>query len=278
VPVDSPEDLYGLPLDRFIPERAALVKALRGEKRREEASEIAALRKPSVAAWAVNQLVRTQPRALQALFGAGEDLAQAQALAAAGKGGGDVMRDATRRQRDAVRELLGAAEGLLSSEGHALSQTMIERVAETLRAAGVDEEAQRQVAGGCLTHELRFAGVGIGGLVSSSVNTEQRPAGKTEAEKAATAPESEAGRAAAESEAARERSAALKAARQAEAETRRAATRAHKEMVAAQTRREEAAAALEEAETLLSAAAQRAKEADAKLTTADAAVRDLAES
>jgi hypothetical protein len=278
VPVDSPEDLYGLPLDRFIPERAALVKALRGEKRREEASEIAALRKPSVAAWAVNQLVRTQPRALQALFGAGEDLAQAQALAAAGKGGGDVMRDATRRQRDAVRELLGAAEGLLSSEGHALSQTMIERVAETLRAAGVDEEAQRQVAGGCLTHELRFAGVGIGGLVSSSVNTEQRPAGKTEAEKAATAPESEAGRAAAEREAARERSAALKAARQAEAETRRAAIRAHKEMVAAQTRREEAAAALEEAETLLSAAAQRAKEADAKLTTADAAVRDLAES
>ena len=52
--VDSPEDLYGLPLPRFIPERAALVKALRSEKRRDEAAVIAAMRKPSVAAWAVN--------------------------------------------------------------------------------------------------------------------------------------------------------------------------------------------------------------------------------
>jgi hypothetical protein len=74
VTVDSPEDLYGLPLERFIAERTALVKALRGRERRNEASEVAALRKPSVAAWAVNQLVRTQPQALQALFSAGDDL------------------------------------------------------------------------------------------------------------------------------------------------------------------------------------------------------------
>ena len=33
---------------------------LRAEKRRDEAAEVAALRKPSIAAWAVNQLVRTQ--------------------------------------------------------------------------------------------------------------------------------------------------------------------------------------------------------------------------
>ena len=51
-----------------------------GERRR-------GLRKPSVAAWAVNQLVRTQPKALQALFASGDDLARAQAQAAAGKGG-----------------------------------------------------------------------------------------------------------------------------------------------------------------------------------------------
>jgi hypothetical protein len=301
VSVDSPEDLYGLPLDRFIPERAALVKALRGEKRREEASEVTALRKPSVAAWAVNQLVRTQPKPLEALFQAGDDLAQAQARATAGKGGGDAMRDATRRQRDAVRELLEGAEGLLSSEGHALSQTMMDRVGETLRAAAVDEEARRQVAGGCLTQELRFVGVGIGGLAPSSVrsepgakpvsakgkeqsrgkgkgNTEQRSGAKTEVEKAARAHEAEAAHnAPAERKAARERAAALKAARRTEAETRRAATRAHKELAAAQARREAAVASLEEAETLLSAAARRAEEADARLTTVEQAVRDLAE-
>ena len=167
VSVDSVDDLYGLALDRFVPTRAALVKRLRGEKRRGRAREVAALRKPSVAAWAVNQIVRTQPEALGALFAAGNDLARAQERAAAGRGGGDAVRDATHRQREVVRELLEAAQGLLGSEGQGVSQATIERVGETLRAAASDEDARGQVAGGCLTRELRFVGLGIGGLTPS---------------------------------------------------------------------------------------------------------------
>ena len=64
---DAADDLYGLPLDAFVPERDALAKRLRAEGRRDEAAEVKALRKPSVAAWAVNQAVRSQPRAARAL-------------------------------------------------------------------------------------------------------------------------------------------------------------------------------------------------------------------
>ncbi len=71
------------------------------------------------------------------------------------------MRDATRRQREVVRELLEVARGLLGSEGQGVSQVTIERVGETLRAAASDEDARRRVAGGCLTRELRFVGLGI---------------------------------------------------------------------------------------------------------------------
>lgn len=78
---DSSEDLYGLAPDRFVPARAARVKASRAQKRGEEAREVGALRKPSVAAWAVNQLVRTEPKALQALF----DVAAQRAHDAAAK-------------------------------------------------------------------------------------------------------------------------------------------------------------------------------------------------
>jgi hypothetical protein len=296
VNVDSPEDLYGLPLDRFVPARAALVKTLRGEKRRDQASEVAALRKPSVAAWAVNQLVRTQPKGLQALLEAGDELARAQAQAAAGKrGAGDALRGASHRQRDAMRVLLQAAEGLLSSGGQALSQATMERVSETLRAAAVDEEARRQVAGGCLTQELRFAGVGIGG--SAPTSTESVPGAKPIStkdkahrrgtdtglnrrppadESAAGAREAKAARdAEAEREAARQQAAALKAARRTEAEARRAATRAHTELAAAQVRHETAAASLHEAEAVLSAAADRATDAAARLTAAEQALRDL---
>jgi hypothetical protein len=297
VSVDSPEDLYGLALDRFVPSRAALVKRLRGDKRREEASEVAALRKPSVAAWAVNQLVRTQPKVLQALFEAGDDLARAQEQAAAGQGGGDAMRAATHRQRDSVRALLEAAEGLLDSDGQGVSPATIDRVGETLRAAANDQDARQQVAGGCLTRELRFVGVGIGGLAPAPVTSERTAKPGTRARKAEIAhkPEAEAkaeadaeaeaeadaeaeAEAEAERVAAREHAAALKAGRRTEAEARRAAARAQKELSAAQTRHAESVASLREAETLLSDAARRAEDAAARLTAAEQALSELGES
>jgi hypothetical protein len=287
---DSPDDLYGLALDRFVPARAALVKHLRGEKQRERASEVAALRKPSVAAWAVNQVVRTQPKALEALFAAGDDLARAQARAAAGKGGGDAMRDATHRQREVVRELLEAAQGLLSSQGHGVSQATVERVGETLRAAANDEDARGQVAGGCLTRELRFVGLGIGGLtpsVGGEGDTETLPAQQTprsdelgqgragRRDRREAKSESAAVTREAERVAAREQAAALKAARRAEAQARRAATRAQNELASAQVRREQAVAALQKAETLVSVVAQRAENAQTELTIAEQALGEL---
>lgn len=150
MPVDSPEDLYGLPLPRFIPERDARVKALRGEKRRDAAAEAARMRKPSVAALAVNQLVRTQSKTLRALFEAGDDLARAQAAAASGERTAGALREATRRQRDALHALLQAAKGLLGSDGHPLTAPTLERVTDTLRAASIDQASRRQVADGCL--------------------------------------------------------------------------------------------------------------------------------
>src|SRR3954451_21313497 len=68
LPVD---ELYGLALDEFVPRRDALAKRLRADGRREEAAEVAALRKPSVAAWAANQAIRSQPRAARGRAGRG---------------------------------------------------------------------------------------------------------------------------------------------------------------------------------------------------------------
>jgi hypothetical protein len=162
--IETAEDLYGLPLEHFIAERTALAKALRADRRRDEAAEVSARRKPSVAAWAVNQLVRTQAKTIARLFEAGDDLADAQAAAAEGKRAAEQMRGAMRRQRDAIDQLVEAARGLLSQDGHPLSTQTLERVADTLRAASIDPDSREQVRSGCLTQELRFAGLGIGDL------------------------------------------------------------------------------------------------------------------
>ena len=110
----EPRDLYGLPLDRFVAERGALAKSLRADGKRDEAAEVAKLRKPSVAAWAVNQLVRTQSREVKALFKAGDQLQRAQADLLAGKGDAGKLRAAAEREREAVdrahRGRPGAAE------------------------------------------------------------------------------------------------------------------------------------------------------------------------
>ena len=280
MPVDSADDLYGLPLDRFIPERAALTKRLRGEKRRDEASAVAARRKPSVAAWAVNQLVRTQAKRMNALFRAGDDLAQAQAGAASGTRAADAMREAMRHQREALDELLEAARGLLTSDGHPLTPATLDRVTDTLRAASIDEDSRRQVADGCLTQELAFAGLGIGELSASAPaspprgTAKSRQGARTKAEPAAepkAKPEAER-----KAKRAAEQKAALKAARQAESKARRAATRAEHELATAEGKRESAAEALEEAERLLATARDRAQSTAAELTEAERAVRRLA--
>jgi len=99
------DELYGLPLDRFVPERTALARDLRGAGRREEASEVAALRKPSVAAWAVNQLVRTQGKGVAELFEAGDALRAAHDQVLAGSADAGSLRTAVARERAAVEAL-----------------------------------------------------------------------------------------------------------------------------------------------------------------------------
>ena len=96
------DDLYGLPLERFVPERTALARGLRSAGRRDEAAAVGALRKPSVAAWAVNQLIRTQRQAVGELFKSGDILRQIQADVLDGRADAGALRAAAERERAAA--------------------------------------------------------------------------------------------------------------------------------------------------------------------------------
>jgi hypothetical protein len=234
----EPRDLYGLPLERFVAERGALAKSLRADGKRDEAAEVAKLRKPSVAAWAVNQLIRTQSREVKALFKAGDQLQRAQADLLAGKGDAGKLRAAAEREREAVDELTEAARGLLSSEGHELTQATLDRISDTLHAAALDEDARGEVQDGCLVRELRHVGLGAFGELPASPAPSKRETKDRDAER--------------------------RAAQKAEAEARRALERANREVETAQARRDYAADALREAEHALTRARQSAAEAAAK--------------
>lgn len=227
-------ELYGLPLDRFVAERGALAKAMRADGNRDEATRVGKLPKPSVAAWAVNQLVRTQSREVRALFKAGDALQRAHADLLAGKGDAGELRAAAEREREAVAELTESARGLLSTEGHELTQATLDRISDTLHAAALDDDARGEVQDGCLVRELRHVGLGAFGELAAAP-----PAPKQDEAK-------------------------RKAAEKVEAERRRIVERANRAVETAQARRDRAADALREAEDDLARARQSAAEAAAK--------------
>ncbi|HVF77220.1 MAG TPA: hypothetical protein VNA28_02895 [Solirubrobacteraceae bacterium] len=287
----EPDDLYGLPLDQFIPQRTALTRALRADKRRDEATAVAARRKPSVAAWAVNQLVRSQGSSVGELYAAGDALREAQANLLDGSGDGRALRAASERERAAVDGLVEAARGLLNSDGHELSPSIVERVSDTLHAAALDEGAREQVRGGTLERELRHVGLGLGetpfvpaaapamaapAAKPAPTRSKKPVANKQETKTQRTAREQAAReRAEAAKRAERERTAAKKAARTAQTAARRRVERGEAALRAAQGRHERAAHALAEAEAALAAAETEAREAAAEHERARAAVAEL---
>jgi hypothetical protein len=151
--------LYALPLEEFTRERDELAKRLRKEGEREAADAVKALRKPSVAAWAVNQVRRDRPEEMRQLLDVAEELHRVYAgLSSAGARGR--LEEAADMQRDLIRSLVRCAGQLLEAGGHNASSAILEKVAETFRAAALDEELREHVAAGTVVKEQRAAGLG----------------------------------------------------------------------------------------------------------------------
>jgi hypothetical protein len=158
VPEGAVDDLYGLPLEEFSKARNELAAGLRSEGERAAADWVSGLAKPSTAAWAVNQVMRTQRKDARALLEAGERLRKAHEDAAAGNLTADELRDAVEGERAAVGRLSQAARGLVSKSGRGLSEAIFDRVAETLHAVAADSEVRSLASAGRLSRERRVTG------------------------------------------------------------------------------------------------------------------------
>lgn len=155
--------LYGLPLEQFTPERNALAAQLRVEGDGATAAEVGTLRKPTAAAWAVNQLVRAEADLVEALLGAGGELRQAHRQAASGKRA-EQLRAAADAERAAVDALVRRAPAVL---GRSVGAGLAESIRNTLHAASSDDEARELVRTGTLTTDLRPIGLGPAAAVKS---------------------------------------------------------------------------------------------------------------
>lgn len=167
------DGLYAAAPGEFVGLRDRLARSLREDGDREAAEEVKKLRRPTVAAWAVNQLARREKMRLRGLFTAGERLRAAQETALAGRSP-NALESARDDERAAIGQLAEAARGLLEEAGHSPSETVLERVRETLHAAVVDEEVGERVRAGRLEREEQATGFGF---LSLPTTPAARPAG-----------------------------------------------------------------------------------------------------
>jgi hypothetical protein len=157
------DDLYALPLEEFTRTRNDLARRLKRAHQTEAAAEVQGLRKPSLAAWAVNQLVRGEQRLVGALLAAADEVRDAQVRALEGRAAAAEVREATENEREAVRPLVSAARSLL---GERATPTLLERVSQTLRAAALDEEVRPLLEAGRLTEDVQAVGFGSSSLAA----------------------------------------------------------------------------------------------------------------
>jgi hypothetical protein len=162
---EAADELYGLPPGEFTRARDERAKELRGGGEREAANAVKALRRPTVAAWALNQLARRRRKDLDKLLSAGEGLRAAQEELLAG-GDRAAFQDAAALERDLVAKLAADATTLASEAGER-GGGLQEKVAETLHAAALDEETAEELRAGRLVKEREAIG-GFGAMADVS--------------------------------------------------------------------------------------------------------------
>ncbi|HVF76290.1 MAG TPA: hypothetical protein VM938_14740 [Acidimicrobiales bacterium] len=157
---DALDALFEGVVDDFIARRDALAKELRADGRREDAARVKSIRRPSVAAWAVNHVARRRRDDVARLAALGDQLRKAQDEAVARGERSSRLRDLGAQRRSLVGELADAAFDVLRDRGVA-SESHRDDIAATFEAVAADPDAATKVLAGRLTRALE-APIGFG--------------------------------------------------------------------------------------------------------------------
>jgi hypothetical protein len=153
---DRIAELYLLPPGDFTSARNALVKELKAEGAKEKGAEVGNLRKPTMAAWALNQLVRADPEGLEEFGRAVDRLRTAQDQAIAGDRTVD-LRSALAERREHSARLLQSAGRVLRQSGRD-PDAHLAALGATIEAAAADPEVGELLRTGRLTTERSAPG------------------------------------------------------------------------------------------------------------------------
>ena len=157
VPEKELDLLFHGPLDEFTAARNELAKSLRSDGEAEAADWVKGLKKPSRAAWLVNQLAERKPKEIERLQEVREELREAQEEMLAGSTDRERLREVASKERQTIDSLTATAEAI--GREHGVGSGILDRVGETLQAATRDPEVAEAVHKGWLQREQRSVGL-----------------------------------------------------------------------------------------------------------------------
>jgi hypothetical protein len=168
---NAAEQLYALVPEEFVAARNTLAAQAKAAGDKELAKQIAALPKPTVAAWLLNTFARRRPDAVDQLVDLGAELRAAQDDLAPAE------LKALNRQRHAVVVAFARQVAALAADlGRPVTASVSQQVDETLRAALVDGDLGAALGAGRLTASSSYAGMGTGAGALSGAPPRRMPA------------------------------------------------------------------------------------------------------
>jgi DNA repair exonuclease SbcCD ATPase subunit len=160
---DVADALYSAPPSDFVARRDAAVKDARAAGDRELAREIGTLRKPTVSAWLVNELIRNDAHLAARLRELGDGLREAERSL-----DGPALRELSTQRRRFVASLVATAGRLAAQHGSRMTDSVGQEIDATLTAALADPRTAAEVTSGRLTGPREFAGFGSDPLGAES--------------------------------------------------------------------------------------------------------------
>ena len=151
-PEGDVDGLFKLPLTEFISARKTLAARLKQSGHSTEADRVKALVKPSITAWAVNQLYWKHREEFDRLIETGQRFRQAQTSRSGGKI--NDMRVSLEERREVLSDLSKLAEALLRDAAHNPSPDTIRRITTTLEAMSAYASLPDDLQPGRLTHDV----------------------------------------------------------------------------------------------------------------------------
>jgi hypothetical protein len=156
--------LYGVPLEAFVEERKRLVKDLRTSGDRQAAAEVAKLRKPSAAAWALNRVAREAPDVVDEWIKAAAHLRDASSRPA--QVGGEAVRTAIASHRAATARMLDTLRERSRPGGRPVSEDLLDRARTLLQSATADASLAALLRRGSISEEARTEDT-VGGVAAA---------------------------------------------------------------------------------------------------------------